>query len=291
MVFQRMIGNSASLGPGYGSLRSSSPEVATWHTRIVHMGDALPPPGEYAAFVTAVDVGCLTPALRKGGRMRRLILLLTMMAATLVVASGVALAVTKIGTNGPDTLKGTNAADTLIGKGANDVLFSLAGRDTLLGEEGKDWVLGGNEQRPLGGNKNLVGGPGNDGVLGGEDSDTLTGNSGNDAVNGGPGSDKILGGEGNDYLLAGDRRGGATDTLIGGEGNDVLDLIDKPAKRDVVTCGGGFDRVLADTEDAVAPDCEKVAVGLAAARELDQRIEESGFYDRIFGGLAPSPAG
>src|SRR5829696_8566574 len=261
VVFQRMIGNSASLGPGYGSLRSSSPEVATWHTRIVHMGDALPPPGEYAAFVTAVDVGCLTPALRKGGRMRRLILLLTMMAATLVVASGVALAVTKIGTNGPDTLKGTNAADTLIGKGANDVLF------------------------------NLVGGPGNDGVLGGEDSDTLTGNSGNDAVNGGPGSDKILGGEGNDYLLAGDRRGGATDTLIGGEGNDVLDLIDKPAKRDVVTCGGGFDRVLADTEDAVAPDCEKVAVGLAAARELDQRIEESGFYDRIFGGLAPSPAG
>src|SRR5215213_1404262 len=183
--------------------------------------------------------------------MRRVILLLTMMAATLVVASGVALAVNKIGTNGPDTLKGTNAADTLIGKGANDVLFSLAGRDTLLGEEGKDWVLGGNEQRPFGGDKNLLGGPGNDGVLGGEDSDTL----------------------------------------IGGESNDVLDLINKPAKRDVVTCGGGFDQVLADTEDAVAPDCEKVAVGLSAARELDQRIEESGFYDRIFEGLAPPPVG
>jgi Ca2+-binding RTX toxin-like protein len=197
--------------------------------------------------------------------MRRVILLLTMMAATLVVASGVALAVNKIGTNGPDTLKGTNRADKLLGKGGDDVLFSLAGRDNLLGEEGKDWVLGGNEQRPLGGDKNLVGGPGNDGVLGGEDSDTLTGNSGNDFVNGGPGSDKIL----------------------GGEGNDVLDLINKPANRDLVTCGGGFDRVLADTEDAVAPDCEKVAVGLAAARELDQRIEESGFYDRIFEGLAP----
>src|SRR5215213_4709498 len=172
--------------------------------------------------------------------LRRTILMVVTMVIPLLVAGGVALAVTKIGTNGPDTLTGTNAADTLIGKGANDVRFSLAGRDTLLGEEGKDWVLGGNEQRPLGGNKNLVGGPGNDGVLGGEDSDTLT----------------------------------------GGAGNDVLDLIDKPAKRDVVTCGGGFDRVLADTEDAVAPDCEKVAVGLAAARELDQRIEESGFYDR-----------
>jgi len=223
--------------------------------------------------------------------MRRVILLLTMMAATLVVASGVSLAVNKIGTNGPDTLKGTNGADKLLGKGANDVLFSLAGRDTLLGEEGKDWVLGGNEQRPLGGEKNLVGGPGNDGVLGGKDSDTLTGNSGNDFVNGDFGPDNILGGEGNDYLVDGERRGGATDTLIGGEGNDVLDLINKPAKRDVVTCGGGFDRVLADRADVVAPDCEKVAVGLAAAKELDQQIEESGFYDRIFEGLAPFPGG
>jgi hypothetical protein len=71
----------------------------------------------------------------------------------------------------------------------------------------------------------------------------------------------------------------------------VLDLINKPAKRDVVTCGGGFDRVLADTEDVIAPDCEKVAVGLAAARELDQQIEESGFYDRIFEGLALFPGG
>jgi Ca2+-binding RTX toxin-like protein len=223
--------------------------------------------------------------------MRRTILLVAAMALTLLAASGVAVAVNKIGTDGPDTLRGTNGADNLLGKGANDVLFSLAGRDTLLGEEGKDWILGGNDQRPLGGVKHLVGGPGNDGVLGGEDSDTLTGNSGNDFANGSPGADKILGGEGNDYLLDGERRGGATDTLISGEGNDVLDLINKPAKRDVVTCGGGFDRVLADTEDVVASDCEKVAVGLAAARKLDQRIEESGFYDRIFEGLAPSPVG
>ena len=49
--------------------------------------------------------------------MRRVILLLTMMAAMLVVASGVALAVNKIGTNGPDTLRGTNKADNLTGRG------------------------------------------------------------------------------------------------------------------------------------------------------------------------------
>ena len=223
--------------------------------------------------------------------MRRLVLLLTVVLVTLVVASGVALAVTKIGTNGPDTLKGANGADKLLGKGGNDVLFSLAGRDSLLGEEGNDWILGGNDQRPLGGDKNLLGGPGNDGVLGGEDSDNLTGNSGNDYADGGPGSDKIVGGEGDDYLVDGPRRGVATDTLIGGDGNDVIDPFNKPTKRDVVTCGGGFDRVLADRADVVAPDCEKVAVGLAAAKELDQQIEESGFYDRIFEGLAPFPGG
>ncbi len=223
--------------------------------------------------------------------MRRVILLLTMMAATLVVASGVALAVNKVGTNGPDTLKGTNGADNLLGKGANDVLFSLAGRDNLLGEEGKDWALGGNERGPLGGDKNLLGGPGNDGVLGGEDSDNLTGNSGDDFVDGGLGPDKIVGGEGSDYLLDGERRGGVTDTLIGGDGNDVLDPFNKPTKRDVVTCGRGFDRVLADRADVVAPDCEKVAVGPAAARELNQQLEDSGFFENLSEGLAPSPVG
>jgi Ca2+-binding RTX toxin-like protein len=57
--------------------------------------------------------------------MRKSVVLLASMAATLLLASGVALAVTKVGSNGPDTLRGTNGADNLSGKGANDVLFSL----------------------------------------------------------------------------------------------------------------------------------------------------------------------
>ena len=89
----------------------------------------------------------------------------------------------------------------------------------------------------------------------------------------------------------GERRGGATDILTGGNGNDVLDPVNKPAHRDFVTCGRGFDRVLADTEDVVAPDCEKVAVGLAASRDLQQQLEDSGFFDRLIEGLAPSPVG
>ena len=73
--------------------------------------------------------------------MRRTIVLLASMALTLLVASGVALAVTKIGTDGPDTLRGTNGDDNLIGKGGNDDLYALNGRDTLLGGPGKDVVI------------------------------------------------------------------------------------------------------------------------------------------------------
>jgi hypothetical protein len=50
--------------------------------------------------------------------LRRAILLVATMVLTVLVASGVALAVTKIGTDGPDTLRGTNGNDKLIGKGA-----------------------------------------------------------------------------------------------------------------------------------------------------------------------------
>jgi Ca2+-binding RTX toxin-like protein len=70
--------------------------------------------------------------------MRRVVLVLALMAAALVVASGMALAVNKIGTNGPDTLKGANRADNLLGRGGNDVLFGFGGRDNLLGEDVKD---------------------------------------------------------------------------------------------------------------------------------------------------------
>jgi hypothetical protein len=50
--------------------------------------------------------------------MPRLILVLAVMAVTLAVASGVALAVDKVGTNGPDALMGTNRVDNLSGKRA-----------------------------------------------------------------------------------------------------------------------------------------------------------------------------
>ena len=230
--------------------------------------------------------------------MRRAILLVAMMALTVLAVSGVALAVTKIGTDGPDTLRGTNGDDNLLGKGGNDVLFALAGRDNLLGGEGKDWVLGGNERRPFGGDKNLMGESGNDGVVGGIGSDNLLGGSGNDfllgdngsdtavvggegkdLVEGGRGADRIGGGEGTDILIEGSLDNPWKDVLSGGDGGDIFVVDNVPATKDIVSCGRGFDRVLADRKDALAPDCEKVRI---VRGSVDKVIEqEAAFFETV----------
>jgi Ca2+-binding RTX toxin-like protein len=192
--------------------------------------------------------------------MRRTLLLLATMVVALLLASGVALAVNKVGTNGPDTLRGTNGDDNLLGRGGNDKLFSLNGRDNLLGGPGKDNVISGNERRPGGGDKNLLGGPGNDIVLGGR------------------GSDKVVGGEGNDLLADGEVRDVALDIVSGEAGTDVIFVASlrlRAAAPDIVTCGSGFDRVLADTKDEVAPDCEKVVLFRGgSASEYSDLVDE-----------------
>ena len=64
--------------------------------------------------------------------MRRTILMVAAMALILLVASGVALAVNKIGTNGPDTLRGTNGADNLLGNDGNDIFSPSRSLGLLL---------------------------------------------------------------------------------------------------------------------------------------------------------------
>jgi Ca2+-binding RTX toxin-like protein len=206
--------------------------------------------------------------------MRRTIVLLATMALTLLVASGVALAVNKIGTDGPDTLRGTNGDDNLIGKGGNDRLFALDGRDTLLGGPGKDWLdtrLDTSPKKFRTGDKNLLGGPGNDIVVGGR------------------GSDKVVGEEGNDFLVDGPVSDVALDVVSGGDGNDVLLVDNAPAAKDIATCGGGFERVLADSKDLVASDCERVRIVHGSREEVMQQEEE--FFASIppsfFEGLQP----
>ena len=203
--------------------------------------------------------------------MRRLIFVLAVMAMTLVVAGGVALAVNKIGTNGPDTLRGTNGNDNLIGKGGNDRLFSLNGRDTLLGGPGKDVVTDTPGEVWRRGDKIFLGGPGNDIVVGAR------------------GSDNVLGDAGNDLLADGPLRESSQDKLSGGDGTDVLIVSNVPAAKDIATCGGGFDRVFADSEDLVSPDCERVRIAHGSREAVLQQEDE--FFASIppsfFEGLQP----
>jgi Ca2+-binding RTX toxin-like protein len=206
--------------------------------------------------------------------MRRVMCVLAAMALALLLASGAALALTKIGTNGPDTLRGTNGNDNLLGKGGNDRLFALNGRDTLLGGPGKDWVDT-HPKEARRGHKNLFGGPGNDIVIGGWD------------------SDNVVGEEGNDLLFDGPDRDVALDQLSGGVGTDVIGVATlrlRATAADIVTCGSGFDRVVADTKDVVAPDCEKVVLFRGGTRsEYDDLLNE--FFAEVppsfFEGLQP----
>src|SRR5215212_1724182 len=127
--------------------------------------------------------------------MRRAILMVAAVALSLLVASGIALAVNKVGTQGRDFLKGTDGADHLVGKGEDDRIFSLSGKDTLIGGPGKDFIWAGgirsSHQDPkvtytnAGGEKKMVGGPDKDAVVGGKGSDNIVGGGGNDLLIGG----------------------------------------------------------------------------------------------------------
>jgi Ca2+-binding RTX toxin-like protein len=75
--------------------------------------------------------------------MRRVALLLSVVAAALILASGVALAKNFAGTNGDDRFIGTNKADKAFGAGGNDFLSGKGGRDELYAGTGRDTLRGG----------------------------------------------------------------------------------------------------------------------------------------------------
>jgi len=89
----------------------------------------------------------------------------------------------------------------------------------------------------------------------------LTGTNGVDVLRGGARRDVLSGRRGADRLSG----GGGDDALTGGLGRDVLDggpgddvLLARDGERDVVRCGAGADRVVADRHDSIARDCEAV---------------------------------
>jgi Ca2+-binding RTX toxin-like protein len=167
------------------------------------------------------------------------------------------------GDDGNDELHGGIAHDTLSGGAGDDRLYGDPGQDNLDGGAGADLISGGT------GYDEITGGDGNDRLSGEGDSDVLSGGAGDDRLDGGAMADKLVGGAGNDVLV-----GGAGNDIIGdssganrvdaGTGNDSIDV--RNGRRDVVRCGKGRDRVVADRGDKLI-SCEKVKRVAAANKK------------------------
>jgi len=123
-----------------------------------------------------------------------------------------------LGGHGRDVLRGTRAGDDLLALRGNDLIRSAGGDDCLSGGAGSDRLEGGTHR------DRLYGGPGGDRLLGGPGADRLVGNAGRDLVDGGAGADVIEAADG---------------------------------VREVVRCGTGRDRAVADAADRLL-GCERV---------------------------------
>jgi Ca2+-binding RTX toxin-like protein len=100
--------------------------------------------------------------------MQRMFLLTTLMAVSLlVIASGLALAVSKSGGDRDDVIKGTPDRDSLSGGGGDDRLYGREQRDRVYGDSGADEAYGGR------GPDQLFGGQGPDIVFGGPGDDFI----------------------------------------------------------------------------------------------------------------------
>ncbi len=110
----------------------------------------------------------------------------------------------------------------------------------------------------------FVGSRWDDVIIGLDGNDVLRGGAGADQIDGGAGADTMLGGGGGDYIDGGDGPdvidgGPGRDVVIGGYGNDSINTRD--GVRDVVNCGRGQDRVVADADDLVKRNCERILRG------------------------------
>lgn len=153
---------------------------------------------------------------------------------------------------------GPDARDLLVGGAGPDVLDGDGGRDRLLGGDGADDLYGD------GGSDLMVGGAEGDTLEGGGGDDVARGLAGNDRIGGDDGRDRLVGGLGND-MLRGSRD---VDRLSGGPGSDLVDARYKlvgeapslalERSPDIVDCGSGVDRILADDSDDVT-GCERTA--------------------------------
>jgi Ca2+-binding RTX toxin-like protein len=71
---------------------------------------------------------------------RRAIILLAMVGLMLTLFAGTALAIVRVGDNGPNRLVGTAENDTLRGLGGKDTLVGRGDSDRLFGGRGNDFI-------------------------------------------------------------------------------------------------------------------------------------------------------
>jgi Ca2+-binding RTX toxin-like protein len=231
--------------------------------------------------------------------MRRAILVLTLIPATVLLAAGVALAAVITCPGGE--CQGTNEADKITGTQGVDTIDALAGNDSVLGRSGGDDIYGNEGNDRLsgdGGPDKIYGGPGDDIDLDGDarideiygeagNDLELDGDKGNDELYGGPGDDGgpptteniqrhglrgegdanlVHGGDGADTINAvwAADRGGAQEQIFGGNDNDTIAA--KDGVKDVIDCGDGLsDTVVShDVGLDVLKNCEVIQAATAA---------------------------
>jgi hypothetical protein len=160
------------------------------------------------------------------------------------------------GGDGDDTLvTGPTAAATFLGGAGADLMLSSGGCCAITSYSDHDAA----------GVRVTLDRTANDGATG-EGDDVRT-----SGVIGSPGPDVITGDGGANSLTG----AGGADVLAGGGGDDRIDATLQntqtsggPDAADTVTCGAGGDDVVADENDTVALDCERIRVGLSAGPEL-----------------------
>lgn len=112
------------------------------------------------------------------------------------------------------------------------IIDGTSGADTINGTENADII---------------------DGLAG---SDTIRGLGSADVIDGNSGADSLYGSDGADTIDDGPANDAWVDTISGEDGDDDITAANDPASRDIINCGVGEDRVVADTSDQIAADCE-----------------------------------
>jgi Ca2+-binding RTX toxin-like protein len=188
--------------------------------------------------------------------MRQVALSLTVIGATLLLASGIALAAAVqcvpgagscLGTAQDDVITGTDGHDAIFAHSGSDEVYAQGGDDSVSGGSGADLLLGdSSESAAFAGDDQIFGGVGMDSVSGFGGSDNLSGSYGNDIINAEP------------YLLPpADTPPEGVDSVKGGRGDDTIYARDGVV--DNIDCGtGSFDGVLRydSSIDVVAANCE-----------------------------------